>query len=288
MGERRLKTVFFGTPGFTAPVLKALLNNGGYDIVAVFTGRGPLAKLAEEHGIKVYQPVSLKKDDLVFEEFKNLKPDICVVAAYGKIFSKRFLDIPRYGFVNVHPSLLPEYRGPSPIQTALLNGDKETGAAIMLIDEKIDHGPLLAEEKYDIGVGKDLVEISEELFGLGAKLLIKTLPGYIGGDIKPREQDHSKATFTKIFTRGDGRINWNDPAQEIYNRIRALNPEPGTWTLLRSSGASEEQTKIINIKSAEIVNGKLQIKTIQMEGKKEMPFEEFLRGHPDFDISQLK
>ena len=265
--KNNLNIVFFGTPDFAMPVLDALIKNG--------------------YNVSHFQKKSLK-DEAVFEEFKDLKPDLCVVAAYGKLLPARYLDVPKFGFVNVHPSLLPKYRGPSPIQTAILNGDEETGATIMVVDEEMDHGPTLGSIKYQIPDTKNNPEISRELFELGAELLVKTLPGYINGELKPKEQDHGQATFTKMFTRKDGRINWADPAQEIYNRIRALNPEPGTWTLLRSSGASEGQAKIINIKKAELVNEKLQIQIIQMEGKKEMPFEEFLRGQPSFDISQLK
>ena len=201
------------------------------------------------------------------------------MAAYGKILPARYLDVPKHGFVNVHPSLLPKYRGPSPVQTAILNGDEETGATIMVVDEEMDHGPILNSIKYQIPKTKYNQEISRELFELGAKLLVETLPGHINGEFKPKEQDHSQATFTKMFTREDGRINWDDPAQKIYNRIRALNPEPGTWTIWKG--------KVINIKKAGLRDGKIHIQTIQMEGKKEMPFEEFLRGHPSFDISQL-
>ena len=150
----------------------------------------------------------------------------------------------------------------------------------MAVDEEVDHGPVLAKAIYKIPDSKYHIEIAEEVFELGAKLLIEILPKYLNGELKPKEQDHSQATFTKMFTREDSRINWNSPAQEIYNRIRALNPEPGTWTTWNN--------KIINIKKAKLENEKLHIQTIQMEGKKEMPFEEFLRGQPSFDISQLK
>lgn len=294
------KVVFFGTSEFAVPALKLLIKSG-YNISAVFTGKGPINTLAREHKIKVFQPASLKRDEAVFEEFKNLKPDICIVAAYGKILPQKFLDVPRYGFLNIHPSLLPKYRGPSPVQTAIINGDPalqrtdvfgktnrslsvgagaETGVTIMLMDEKIDHGPILAQKPYYLLPTIYYPQAEKELAELGAKLLIETIPKYIAGEIIPEEQNHSQVTFTKMFSRDDGHINWSEGSVKIYNQIRALNPEPGTWAVWKN--------KIINIKKSELHEGKIIIKTVQMEGKKEMLFEEFIRGHSDFEISQLK
>ncbi|MEX2090771.1 MAG: methionyl-tRNA formyltransferase [Candidatus Paceibacterota bacterium] len=255
-----MKIVFFGTPDFAMPVLEALIGAG--------------------YNVSHFKSKTLK-DDVVFEEFKNLKPDLCIVAAYGKILPPRYLKIPKHGFINVHPSILPKYRGPSPIQTAIINGDEVTGVSIMVIDKEIDHGPVLTSREFSIlnFQFSNHDELAKELFVLGGKLLIEVLPKYVSGEIRPEPQNHSQATFTKMFARKDGRINWHSPAQEIYNRIRALNPEPGTWATWN--------TKIINIKKAELREGNLRILTIQMEGKKELAFEEFLRGHRDFDISKL-
>src|SRR3989344_8264612 len=174
--KNSLNTVFFGTPDFAMPVLEALKKTG--------------------HNVSHFQSKSLK-DEAVFEEFKNLKPDLCVVAAYGKILPARYLEIPKHGFINVHPSLLPKYRGPSPVQTAILNGDKETGATIMVVDKEMDHGPILSSIKYKVSSIKYNEEITGDWFKLGAELLIETLPKYISGEIKPEPQDHSQATFTK-------------------------------------------------------------------------------------------
>jgi len=280
MKSQDLKIVFFGTPDFAMPVLEALIKNG--------------------YNVFHFQSKYLK-DERIFEEFKNLNPDLCVVAAYGKILPPRYLEVPRYGFLNVHPSLLPKYRGPSPVQTAILNGDPvveisdaygikkpkshygagaKTGVTIMLIDEQVDHGPILAQKTYNLQPTTYNLQASKELFELGAELLIETLPKYISGEIKPTPQDHSQATFTKMFSREDGRVDWSKPAQEIYNRIRALNPEPGTWTLWKG--------RVLNIKKSRLADGKLEIETLQLEGKRETPFREFLNGHPDFDISQLE
>jgi len=289
----KLKIAFFGTPDFAIPALNSLVNFG-YNIVAVVTqpekpvGRArvitpsPVKKFALGKNIEVFEPHNLKQDEEFFKKFSHLKPDICVVAAYGKILPKRYLEVPKHGFINIHPSFLPKYRGPSPIQTAILNGEDQTGISIMLMDEEVDRGPILASREFSIlnFQFSNHDELAKELFKLGAELLIETLPKYINGEIKPVPQNHSQATFTKMFTREDGRINWSDPPEKIYNQIRALNPEPGTWSVWKD--------KIINIKKADFADGKLQIQIIQMEGKKETPFKEFLNGYPNFDISQLK
>ena len=151
--ENNLNIVFFGTPDFAMPVLEALVKNG--------------------YNVFHFQSKSLK-DEEVFEDFKKLNPDLCVVAAYGKIIPPRYLNIPKYGFVNVHPSLLPKYRGPSPVQTAILNGNKETGATIMVVDNEVDHGPILSSIKYKVSSIKYNEEITGDLFKLGAELLIET------------------------------------------------------------------------------------------------------------------
>ena len=254
------KVVFFGTPDFAMPVLESL-KESGYDVYH-------------------FKSKNLK-DEEVFEQFKSLNSDICVVAAYGKIIPKRYLETPKYGFINVHPSLLPKYRGPSPVQTAILNGDAETGVSIMVVDEEVDHGPVIASQKFSIlnFQFSNHDELARGLFELGSKLLIEVLPKYISGEIKPEPQDHSQATFTRMFTREDGRIDWSKSVREIYNLIRALNPEPGAWTTWKD--------KIINIKKAELADGELKIQTIQMEGKKETMLKEFLNGHPNFDVTKL-
>mgnify|MGYP001576614106 CR=1 FL=1 len=293
-----MNVIFFGTPEFAIPILEALVKEG-HDIIAVITqpdkpaGRKqkltppPVKLAAQKLGLKILQPASLKNNNDIPTFLRMLECDLGVVAAYGKIIPQEILYMPKHSFINIHPSLLPKYRGPSPIQTALLNGITETGVTIMLVDEQIDHGPILAQKPYYLLPTTYYTQAEKELAEIGAKLLVETLPKYIGGEIKPKPQDHSQATFTKMFAREDGRINWSEPAEKIYNRIRALNPEPGTWTMWPASPSQGGKGKIINIKRTELVDGKLKIQTIQMEGKKEMPFKEFLNGYPDFDISQL-
>ena len=315
------KIVFFGTSQFAVPALKSLINFG-YNIVAAITqpekpvGRArvvmpsPVKKVATENHISIFEPHNLRKDEKFFEEFKSLNPDLCIVAAYGKIIPSRYLEIPKFGFLNIHPSLLPKYRGPSPIQTAIMYGDKETGVTIIKMDEQADHGPIISIVKHRVSNNRNYKEVEEDLAKLGAELVIDTLPKYIAGEIKPKEQDHSKATFTKLITREDGRIDWDKTAEEIYNQIRALNPEPGTWTKWKG--------KILNILEADyldvqlpsnleaerpspstvakvdnkiaIVTSKcyLILKQIQLEGGKEMDAKAFINGHPDFLNSILE
>ena len=300
-----MKVIFFGTPNFAVPALKTLIDNG-YNISAVFTGQGPIKNLADKYSIKVLQPTSLKKDDQVFEEFKNLKPDICIIAAYGKIIPQKFLDIPHYGFINIHPSLLPKYRGPSPIQTAILNGDKKTGVAIMLVDAEVDHGSILALQEFPI-TNFQFSKLQDELAKLGAKLLIETLPKYLSGKVNLKEQNHDQATFTKMFKREDGRINWSKPAQQIYNQICALNPEPGTWTTWKGKIINIPTCDVGNQQNVDLVPGMtpgmirrvgddivigtgtshLILKSIQLEGRKEMDAKDFVNGHSTFLNSKL-
>lgn len=254
------------------------------------------------YDVSRFQSKSLK-DEMVFNEFKKLNPDLCVVAAYGKILPARYLDIPKHGFINVHPSLLPKYRGPSPIQTAILNGDRETGVSIMVIDAEVDHGPVLAQKTYHLQPTTYNLQASKELFELGARLLIETLPKYIASELKPKEQDHSQATFTKMFRREDGRINWSESAEKIYAQIRALNPEPGTWTTwnnkvinisnVTTRGVVSPQAPgmVVEIDGNIAVAAKkcyLILKSIQLEGGKEMDAKSFVNGHPDFLNSTLE
>ena len=280
--KNSLNTVFFGTPDFAMPVLEALKKTG--------------------HNVSHFQSKSLK-DEKVFEEFKNLKPDLCVVAAYGKILPSRYLEIPKYGFLNVHPSLLPKYRGPSPIQTAILNGDKETGVTIMVVDAEVDHGPILAQKTYNLQLTTYNPQASKELFELGAKLLIKILPKFINGEIEVKLQEHEKATFTKMFKREDGRINWSEPAEKIYNQVRALNPEPGTWTTWKSKVINISNVTTFNVVNPQVAGTVIKLdgnvavatktcylilKSIQLEGGKVMDAKSFLNGHPDFLNSMLE
>ena len=252
------KIIFFGTPQFAVPSLRAL-HAAGWPITLVVTapdkptGRkqtltpSPVKVAALELGL----PVASAIDDA--------RADLGVIVAYNKIIPQSVLDRFPLGVINVHPSLLPKYRGPSPIQSALLNGETETGVSIMQIDAEVDHGPVLATERWQIPPGADYPTCEAALAQLGAELLVRTLEA----NPAPQPQDHAAATFTKKFTREDGRIDWSRPETEIANKVRALNPNPGTWTTW--SG------KTLNVLGPD---------TVQLDGGKPMTWAEFRRGHP--------
>ncbi len=287
-----MKIIFFGTFQYAVPALERLIK-AGYEIVAVvtnpdsFQGRkkelvaSPVKLAAQQYGLTVFQPPSLKIGKLEnYLEIENFKlkiksADLGIVVAYSKIIPKEILGLFPKGVLNIHPSLLPLYRGPSPIQSAILNGEKETGVTIMQIDEEVDHGAILSQAKYVIPPEALHPQIAMEIFQLGAELLIKTIPDWLAGKIIPQPQEHTCATFTKKFSWENGRIDWNQPAEKIYNQIRALNPEPGTWTTWKRGF----QVKILKILKAEIgEDGKVLPQEVQPEGKKAMPFQDFLRG----------
>ncbi len=295
MNKSNIKIIFFGTSDFAVPTLETLVNDG-YDIIAVITnpdepaGRNktltppPVKIAAEKLNLDVWQPKNLKLANLNFIE--KLVPsmprdwkskiencDLGVVAAYGKFIPPEIIELSKHGILNIHPSLLPQYRGPSPIQYALLSGDKTTGVTIIKIDEEMDHGPIVANYKIQISNDKKFIELHDELAKLGAEMLVKILPDYLEGKIKPTAQNHSVATFTKLIKTADGEIKLNDSAQPAYNKIRALNPEPGTFVI--TSG------KRLQILEAAISDGRLKIKKVQLEGSKPMSAEDFSKGHPN-------
>ena len=258
--------------------------------------------------IQILQPAKLRGNMEFLEQFKNLKPELAIVAAYGKILPKEILDIPSRGFINVHGSLLPHYRGASPIQTAILNGEKETGVTIMEVDEEMDHGPTLANSQWPIADSDTYESLSQKLAVLGAELLIKILPDYISGKIKPVPQEHEKATYTKIIKKEDGKIDWSKNAKEIERMTRAYYPWPTAWTIWRIKNL-ELRIKILeseilgnneNYKIGEVFltlknelavkcgEGALIIKKLRLEGGKILSAREFLNGHKDFIGSVLK
>ncbi len=296
MNLQNLKIVFLGTPEFSVKPLEALIN-AGYQIIGVITspdkpvGRKmvltppPVKSFILKHAswnIKIYQPEN--KTELL-KIMKELRPDLAVVAAFGMIFTKEILEIPKYGFLNIHASLLPRWRGASPIQSAILAGDEETGITIMLINEKMDEGPILAKREFLISnppagrAGFQFLKLSEKLSELGAELLIKTIPKWINSEIKPQEQDHSKATYCKKITKEDGLIDLNtEPPEIIERKIRAFTPWPGAYTIINS--------KRLIITQANLENGSLKIKRVKPEGKNEMNLADYLRGNPNENLKK--
>jgi len=279
------KIIFFGTPEFGKIILEGLIKNNYKPILVVTnpdkpTGRKqllnppPVKLVAQKYNLSLLQPEKIKSCKL---EIEKLKPDLIILAAYGKIIPKEILKIPKYGCLNVHPSLLPKYRGPSPIQATILNGDIETGVTIILMDEKIDHGPIVSVSKFKIQNSKfNYQELSKKLAHIGVKLLVKTIPKWIAGKIKAKPQKEKMASYTKIIKKENGQIDWSKSNQEIERQIRAFYPWPGAFTFLKKN----DKKIMIKILEAEISkDNKLIIKKVQPEGKKPMNFEDFKRGH---------
>jgi methionyl-tRNA formyltransferase len=278
--------VFFGTPDFAAQCLTALLEHGFIPSAVVSnpdrpTGRkkiltAPAVKTAvvrwnETHGtdIPIFQPEKL--DAAFMEKLTSLRADFFLVFAYNKIFRKQILDIPRLGTVGIHPSMLPKYRGPSPFQTALLDGQTETGVTLYLLDEGVDSGPILAQsEPVAISPTDTFQSLATKLADAGANLAIKTLPAFVNGAIKPEPQNEAQATFTKKFKTEDGFVEADDLAAAengnhekaaiIIHKIQAFNPEPSCWTM--------QNGKRVKLLEAEIIQGTLKLIKTQQEGEK--------------------
>jgi len=305
------RVVFMGTPEFGIPALEYLLRSE-YELVAVYTqpdrpvGRGrapaspPVKRAALEHGIDVLQPATLR-DPAEVERLAALKPDVAVVAAYGQIRPRSVLDIPEYGCLNIHPSLLPSYRGATPIPAAILAGDEDTGVTIMLLDVGMDTGPTLSQFVVEIEPGDTAASLTAKLADAGARLLGETLPLWLDRLITPQPQDESRATYTSPITKEDGLVDWHLPAVDIWRRVRAFYPWPGCYThwrgkLLRINGAvplhkegelapgrvvalESEQPAVVGVETGD---GILGLVNIQLEGKRAIPASEFLRGQRGF------
>lgn len=276
--------VFFGTPQFAVFVLEELLREGLKPSLVVTApdkpqGRGllltppPVKVWAEENKIPFLQPAKLDTD--FTNKLKTGSYKLFVVAAYGKIIPKEVLDIPPHGTLNVHPSLLPKYRGASPLQSQILKGEKEIGVTIMLIDEEMDHGPILESRKLKVESEKNASELGKDLAQLGGKLLSEVIPKWIAKEIKPKEQNHEEATFTKKVTKEDGLINLkNDDQYKNYLKYLALDPWPGVYFF----ALRREQKIRVAIKKAEFIDDEFVIKEVLPEGGKVMAFDDFLRG----------
>lgn len=266
---------FFGTSRFAQIVLEKLVNSPFAPTLVITApdtkvGRGqklapsPVKQTAARKGLRIMQPHKLS------ETSGQLKDsNIAILVAYGKIIPKEILAIPKYGFINVHPSLLPKYRGPSPIQTAILAGEEKTGISIMVLDVKVDHGPILAQKEVLIEKDDTHSSLVEKLAPIGAALLIETLPYYLDGAIYPQPQNHGEATFTKHIAKQDGFVDLKNPpkAQALDRMIRAFYPWPGTWYQLTVNGRQ------LTVKF-------LPGNAIQPEGKRPMSISEFRNGYP--------
>lgn len=239
-----LRTIFCGTPAFAVPSLQRLIEEPDFEIAGVVTqpdrprGRGnrvhssPVKDTAVAAGIPVYQPAKIKSDEGC-AYFKRFAPDAVVIIAYGQIISQRLIDIPRLGWINLHASLLPKYRGAAPINWAVVNGETRTGLTSMRIDAGLDTGPILLKFETEIGADETAPELTARLAKEGAPLIIETLRKLDRGEIAPTPQDNSRASLAPPLKKEDGRIDWSSDAQRIYNRIRGLQPWPGAFTTFR-------------------------------------------------------
>jgi methionyl-tRNA formyltransferase len=257
--------------------------------------RSPVKAAALEEGLEILQPEKAR-DPALHERLEELTPDAAVVVAYGKILPASLLAVPRLGFVNVHFSLLPAYRGAAPVQRALMDGVRQTGVSIIVLTEGMDEGPVLSSEPLDVGDDDTAGSVGERLAAAGAKLLVPALEGYADGEIQPVAQDHDRATYAPKISAGDARIDWRRPAEAIRNQVRGLNPDPGAWTTLRDLRLKVYAAAVDGeaaLAPGELRNGRrlvvgtgdgaLVLRDVQAAGKRRMTGEALARGlrvHP--------
>lgn len=305
-----LRIIFMGTPDLAAASLAALLREPAFQIVAVVTqpdrpkGRelkltpSPVKALAVAAGLPVLQPEKAR-DEKFLAQLTEFQPDLIAVAAFGQILPKSILELPRHGCLNVHTSLLPQYRGAAPIQRAIANGDVTTGVTIMKMDVGMDTGDILTQRSTPIRSEDNGQTLHDRLAQLGAELLVQTIPEYVAGKIQPQSQDHARVTHAAKIRKEDGQIDWKLPARTIWNRLRAFTPWPGAFTFLPAepkprllkiwkaepiAAAASEPGRLLPADSDTIVvacgEGALQILELQIEGGRRMPAAAFLLGHP--------
>ena len=304
--RKDIKVLFMGTPEFAKTSFEKLYESG-YNIVGCYTnpdkpaGRGmkmkfsPVKEYAISKNIPVFQPVKVKNNEEVINEIKELNPDVIAVVAYGKILPKEILDIPRFGCVNVHSSLLPKYRGSAPMQWAIINGEEKTGVTTMLMDIGMDTGDMLLKEEITIEDSDNLETIHDKLMVIGGDLLVKTLDKLVDGTIV-KEKQGSEFSLAPMINRETTHIDFNKEARQIFNFVRGLSPYPGTF-MQREDGKIykvfeiEYQEIAINGKNGEVIevakdtlkikcnDGYIKIKTIQPENSKRMDIQAFLQGN---------
>ncbi|MDP6107461.1 MAG: methionyl-tRNA formyltransferase [Candidatus Brocadiia bacterium] len=305
-----MKTVFMGTPEIAAPVLEALLE-AGHEVVSVHTrpdrpaGRGkrrtasPVKEYALERGLPVFQPASLRTGAAQME-LAELSPELIVVAAYGLFLPSAVLSLPPLGCLNVHPSLLPRYRGPSPVAAAILSGDATTGVTVIKLDEGMDSGPIVARRETEIGPEENAEGLAARLFRLGAQVLVEVLPDWAAGRLQAIPQDKTLATTTRLLSREDGEIDWDLGAVRIARQVRAYHPWPGAYTrwqgkqlkIIEASAwdaadaAPARPGRVVSLPSGGLgiaaSEGVLQIRRIQLEGRRAAAVREFVWGYPEF------
>ncbi len=305
-----LRIIFMGTPALAATVLNALIGEKNFAVIGVVTqpdqpkGRdlklqpSAVKELALAKSLPLLQP-QRARDPQFIEQVRMLTPDIIVVAAFGQILPQALLDVPKFGCLNIHTSLLPKYRGAAPIQWAILNGDAETGVTIMKMDAGLDTGDILSEQRTAIGDEDTAQTLHDRLAQIGGELLVRTIPRYLTGEIVPHSQPKEGATYARKITKEDGKLDWSQPARVLWNRVRGLTPWPGTYTFLQRS-AAPVLLKIIRAEPfqmqadtpGEILSatrdgiavacgeGALRIHEVQREGGKRLSAKHFLAGFP--------
>jgi len=249
-----IEIVFFGSDQYSQIVLEALQKNQEIEIIKVIKDKNELQ--------------GFKKADF--------RPDLGVVASFGALIPQKVINWPKKGLLNLHPSLLPKYRGPTPIPTAILNGEKETGLTIIKVDEQIDHGPIVAQFKETIKEEDTSESLLNRLFAIGSDVLVTILPSFLEDRIEIKKQDHIKATFTQKLTRDDGKIDWSKPIDYQERFVRAMFPWPGAWGEVKANN----QVKRLKILKAHLKNKKLILDLVQLEGKKPVTWKQFLEGYP--------
>ena len=294
-----------GSPKFSRPILQALVDNKVFKVVGVVTqpdrpkGRGrklvppPVKELAQELTIPVIQPNRLRKDEGAKEQLCSWAPDVIVVAAFGQILKPDVLDLPEYGCINVHTSLLPRWRGASPIQAALLHGDEVTGVTIMKMDPGMDTGPILSQEVYQIPDGMPYGELETVLSNMGAALLMATLPDFVKGEIQLIAQDDSLATKAPLINKKDGLLDFSKSGKVLVQKVRAFNPWPSAYTMFHGQNfkilkahfledqCPKQGTFLVkeNMPAIGCADGWLMLDVVQLAGRKQMEGAVFLRGN---------
>jgi len=294
------KIVFMGTPEFSVPALESLVNSN-HKVLAVYSqpankaNRGQkiipssIETFAKEKSLNLRTPENLD-DDEEYNFLKKLEPDIVIVIAYGKIIPKRFLNLAKHGFINVHASLLPKWRGAAPIQRSIMNLDNQTGISIMKIVEELDAGPVMHQDKIQINEKIDALTLSKVLSKLGANSILNAINKIEKGEARFQEQNHSEATYAKKILKKEGRINWNQSAKKVLAKINGLNPNPGAWFQYKNERFKVWKAEIVNKNSdsGKTIDDQLtiacdeqsiKILEIQKEGKSRQLTDQFLLGN---------
>jgi methionyl-tRNA formyltransferase len=295
------RVIFMGSPDFAIPSLKAVAKNN--KVVGVVTqpdrpaGRGrqlkspPIKKLAQELNLPIFQPLRVHNSKTIYQ-ITAWKPDLIVVAAFGQILKKNVLEIPKFGCINVHASLLPRWRGAAPINAAIYHGDTETGITIMKMDEGLDTGPIISQQTIQIDPSDNAGKLSNKLAEIGGRLIVETLPRYLSGDITPLPQDDSKATYAPMLKKEDGLLDFTKSSEQLVRKVKAFSPWPGTFldwddkiikvhtahAYYQASGQPGQTTRQGNLPGIFTIDGVIILDEVQPAGKNKMPGKVFLNG----------